>query len=210
MWGLFFLGIILSYFLGSFNAAIILSKYLFGKDIRDYGSKNAGATNVFRVFGIKMGFFVFVLDALKGYLAVHLVYLFPNITGTDVANERIELQLCFGLAAVIGHVFPIFYNFKGGKGVATVLGIILGVNPTIALGLLAIFTLVVVSTNYVSLGSLLAAAAFPVLVVMFVDSTPVLFVTFAVQIALFIIYSHRKNIVRLIQGNENLFINRYP
>lgn len=205
--------VILSYLIGSIPNSIIITKLVKGIDIRNYGSGNAGGTNVMRVLGWKYGVLVILLDALKGALAVILVARlfqgnmpFTNITPFD---DFTLVQVIAGISAVIGHIWTIFAGFKGGKGIATALGFLLvlvTVDMLIALGL---FILVVTISRYVSLGSIMAAIAIPLTLVIreniFNASIPGYgtLLPFIILLSLLVIYTHRKNVVRLLDGSEH-------
>ena len=192
---IFFL--ILAYLIGSFPSAVWLGKTFYNKDVREYGSGNAGATNTFRVLGKKAGIPVLLMDVFKGWFAVYLASF-------SVA-DNVELQLAFGIAAVIGHLFPIYTGFRGGKGIATLLGFMIGVEP-IAAGICAlIFLISCLISKYVSLSSIFASIAFPLVIVFSygynnVNSSLFLFSIFVPILALI---THQKNIERLIRGEEN-------
>lgn len=206
--------VLLSYIVGSIPTAVMLSKWRHGFDIRTKGSGNAGGTNVFRVLGWKSGVFVMVIDALKGVVATTLIARlfwdpslpFYNQTPFD---DFTVVQLICGAAAMIGHVWTIFAGFRGGKGIATGAGMLLGVAPTEFLVSIIIFAVVLYASRYVSLGSIAAAVAFPLSLVVryniFMDQIPSYhtLVYFSAGVALFLIYSHRANIRRLIAGTEN-------
>src|SRR4051812_109190 len=145
--------IIIAYLIGSIPTALIISKKYFGIDIRDYGSGNMGATNTFRVLGSKYGTIVMIVDMVKGMLAVSLYTFLPHYLNNEL--DRTNFMIGLGLAAVLGHVFPIFANFKGGKGVATLFGMILAVQPVVAISCVGVFLLVLYLTRYVSLSSIL-------------------------------------------------------
>ena len=193
--------ILLAYLIGSFPTALVVSRYFFNVDIREYGSGNSGATNTFRVLGKKYGALVMVADVLKGLIAVKLVYLLPFYYDHDLA--RTTLQIGLGLSAVIGHIYPVWADFRGGKGVATLFGLVLGISPLSALSCSGVFLIVLYLTRFVSLSSILASAAFPVfiLVIFNVNNHP--YRIFAVGIALLVILTHQKNISRLLKGNES-------
>jgi glycerol-3-phosphate acyltransferase PlsY len=193
--------ILLAYLIGSFPTALVVSRYFFNVDIREYGSGNSGATNTFRVLGKKYGALVMVADVLKGLIAVKLIYLLPFYYDHDLA--RTTLQIGLGLSAVIGHIYPVWADFRGGKGVATLFGLVLGISPLSALSCSGVFLLVLYLTRFVSLSSILASAAFPVfiLVIFNVNNHP--YRIFAVGIALLVILTHQKNISRLLKGNES-------
>ncbi|MFT4523493.1 MAG: glycerol-3-phosphate acyltransferase PlsY [Bacteroidia bacterium] len=188
-----------AYFLGSIPTAVWVSKGFHGLDIREHGSKSAGATNTFRVLGKKSGYVVLFLDIVKGFTAANLAYFM-----TDFSNGEylITYKIIFGLVAVIGHLFPILAGFKGGKGIATLFGMILAINPLIAMSLVAIFLFVQLITNLVSAGSIVAALAFPLVVNMFYRFTERNFLLFAVFAAALVLYTHRANIKRILAGDE--------
>lgn len=183
--------IIFSYLFGNLSPSIILSN-IFGKsDIRQHGSGNAGTTNVLRVMGKKFGAIVFLLDALKGAIPAYLGLIYGGI---DIA------YIC-GIATVLGHVFPVIYAFKGGKGVATSFGAALVLSPLFALIAILVFALVVYASRYVSLGSILGTVTFPLLMAIYNNNQ--LIKIYSLVFAIIIIYSHRQNIKKLIDGTEN-------
>jgi glycerol-3-phosphate acyltransferase PlsY len=192
---------ILAYFIGSIPTAVWISKSQFNVDIRDYGSGNAGATNTFRVLGAKWGTVVMVIDMLKGLLAVKLALLMPYYVENDFA--RTNLQIGLGLAAVLGHIFPIWAEFRGGKGVATLFGLVLAISPFTALGCVGIFLLVLFFTRFVSLSSILASMAFPVFILIIFNVDNEAYRIFAIAVALLVILTHQKNITRLLRGSES-------
>jgi len=196
--------IVIAYLIGSVPTSVWVSRYFFGVDIRDYGSGNAGATNTYRVLGAKWGTFVMVVDMLKGVMAASLYLLLPyKYLGIDNDLVRTNFQIGLGLAAVIGHIFPVWANFKGGKGVATVFGMVLAIQPTVAVCCVAVFILVLYFTRFVSLSSILASIAFPIFL-FFIFHEPVhLYRIFAVAVALLVILTHQKNINKLLNGNES-------
>jgi len=201
--------IILSYLIGSIPTALIISRRFFGIDIRDYGSGNMGATNTFRVLGSRYGTMVMVFDILKGMAAVMLYNFLPFYINNDL--ERTNLMLGLGLSAVIGHVFPVFAGFKGGKGVATLLGMVLAIQPVIAISCIGIFVLVLFLTRYVSLSSILAAVALPICVLWIWNENELLYRIFALFVAILVVATHQKNIGRILRGVESrvpIFKNR--
>ena len=145
--------IVLAYLIGSIPTAIWISKYFFDIDIREYGSGNAGATNTFRVLGSKWGTFVMIVDVLKGVVATSLWILIPFYLHDEF--DRTNFMVGLGLAAVLGHIFPVWADFRGGKGVATLFGMILAIQPTVALYCVGVFILVLYLTRFVSLSSIL-------------------------------------------------------
>lgn len=193
--------IVLAYLIGSVPTALIVSKRFFGIDIRDYGSGNMGATNTFRVLGSKYGTMVMAIDILKGLVAAGLYSLIPYYMHNEL--ERTNFMIGLGLAAVVGHIFPIFAGFKGGKGVATLFGMILAVQPVIAISCTGVFLLVLYLTRYVSLSSILAAIALPICVLWIWNEHEVIYRIFALLVALLVIFTHQKNIGRILRGVES-------
>lgn len=192
--------IILAYLIGSIPTAVWVSKKWFGIDIREHGSGNAGATNTFRVLGKKAGSVVMLVDMLKGFIAVKLS-LFSHFAWNSEAITN--LQIFLGLAAVVGHIFPIWANFRGGKGIATLFGMILGIQPLVAVLLVGVFLLMLYFTQYVSLSSISASIAFPVLILFIFREPEISYRLFAIATACLVVLTHHKNINRLLQGNEN-------
>jgi glycerol-3-phosphate acyltransferase PlsY len=201
--------IILAYLIGSIPTAVWVSKSVFGIDIRDYGSGNAGATNSFRVLGSKWGSFVMLVDVTKGIVATSLYILIPFYLNNELA--RTNFMIALGMVAVIGHIFPIFANFRGGKGVATLLGMALAIQPMVALLCLVVFLITLLSTRFVSLSSMLAGVAFMVLILFIFNEKETIYRLFAIIVAMMVVVTHQKNITRLIKGTENkvpIFKNR--
>lgn len=192
--------IIVAYLIGSIPTALIISKKFFGIDIRDYGSGNMGATNTFRVLGSKYGTIVMVMDILKGMAAVALYNFLPYYLHNEL--DRTNFMIGLGLAAVMGHIFPIFAGFKGGKGVATLLGMIIAVQPVIAVSCVGVFVLVLYLTRYVSLSSILGAIMLPISVLWIWNEHEVMYRIFALLVAFLVIITHQKNIGRLLRGVE--------
>ncbi|HEX5553936.1 MAG TPA: glycerol-3-phosphate 1-O-acyltransferase PlsY [Chitinophagaceae bacterium] len=195
--------IILAYLIGSVSNATWVSKKFFDIDIRDYGSGNAGATNTFRVLGPRAGTFVLILDMLKGVLAVKLACMLPFYMLPEHVTQLINLQIGLGLSAVVGHIFPIWYDFRGGKGIATLFGMVLAIQPLVALSCVGVFLLMLFLTRYVSLSSILAGIAFPILLIFIFREQELFYKLFAIAIALLVILTHQKNIGRLLKGTEN-------
>jgi acyl phosphate:glycerol-3-phosphate acyltransferase len=193
--------IVLAYLIGSIPTAVWVSKYFFDIDIRDYGSGNAGATNTYRVLGSKWGTLVMIVDMLKAIIAVKLAFLLPDAFEYEL--YLINMQIGLGLAAVLGHVFPIWANFRGGKGVASLFGMVLGIQPNVALCCVGIFILVLYLTRWVSLSSILASVAFPIFILIIFNEPEHLYRVFAVIVALMVLFTHQKNISRLLKGNES-------
>ncbi|OBZ17806.1 MULTISPECIES: glycerol-3-phosphate 1-O-acyltransferase PlsY [Bacillales] len=186
------IAVALSYLLGSVSFSIVIAKWVKGIDIRQHGSGNAGATNTLRVLGKGPGILVFVLDIAKGVAAVWI---------GRVLGENDWIPVICGLAAIIGHNWPIWFRFKGGKGIATTVGVIatLAFLPALCAGVVAIATIAL--TRYVSLGSLLFAALTPLFISIFYFSVPLLCASLLICIFAFV--RHRTNIVKLFQGTEN-------
>lgn len=197
MW---WLSLLLAYLIGGIPFSVLIGKLFYGKDIRKEGSGNAGATNAFRVLGKTAGSIVLLLDILKGVVAVELCHL-PMPGGLHLESE-IFYRLALGITAVIGHIFPVYLRFKGGKGVATGFGVAVAVFPLAALIAFITFVIIFLAFNYVSLGSLLASAAFAIVVFVQNIKQPIIGVA-AILIAAIIFYTHRENIQRLLNGTES-------
>ncbi len=193
---------IIAYCLGSISFSVIISKKMAGFDVREKGSKNAGSTNVLRTVGKKAAILTLICDILKGVVAILIAVLLGNLVeGTDKA---LLVQIA-GLMAVIGHTFPVFFKFKGGKGVATALGVLFIVNWQIALICLVFALLLMAITRMVSVGSLAAAILFPVLTIFIKDNYIVegSYLVFGILMAGLVVFNHRTNIKRLATGTEN-------
>ncbi len=191
---------IFSYLLGSIPTSVWVGKWFYGIDIREYGSGNAGATNTWRVLGPKAAIPVFVFDVFKGFampfLSGYLIDTFPG--------DTYLYKIVIGFCAVLGHIFPIFASFRGGKGVATLLGMTLGISTIPSLIALGVFIVVFATFRYVSLASLSAAMVYPFAVYFFTEPSTSLYVFSLFALAL-LFYTHRKNIVRLWKGEEHKF-----
>ena len=199
---IFFILIFVSYIIGSFPTAVWVGKIFHNIDIREHGSHNAGATNTFRVLGNRWGWIVLFVDIGKGYLAASLPFFLSNLY-YGFKDEVLILQLIASLCAVVGHVFPVFANLRGGKGVATTLGIILAINLDTALISLAIFLIVFFMTQYVSLGAIIASILFPFISFFAMHEDARIMIIFSILVSLIVLFSHRKNINRLLRGEEN-------
>ncbi|RYD96900.1 MAG: glycerol-3-phosphate 1-O-acyltransferase [Sphingobacteriales bacterium] len=193
--------ILLAYMLGSIPTAVWTSRYFFGIDIRDYGSGNSGATNTYRVLGSRWGTFVMIVDMLKAIVAVKLVFFLPYAFQDDL--YLVNMQLGLGLAAVLGHIFPLWANFRGGKGVASLFGMVLGIQPNVALCCVGIFILVLYLTRWVSLSSILASVAFPIFILFIFNEPEHLYRVFAVIVGMLVLLTHQKNIGRILRGSES-------
>lgn len=188
------------YLLGSIPTAVWIGKFFYKIDVREYGSGNAGATNTFRVLGKKAGIPVLLIDILKGFLAVNLAYFSPYTIG---GNQFINLELVLGISSLVGHIFPLFASFRGGKGIATLLGIVLGVHLYGALICMAIFIVILIISGYVSLGSMISAICFPIIVILIFKTTVPSLIIFSILIAIMVLITHQKNIERLIRREES-------
>lgn len=200
---LFIVGVVLAYLIGSIPTAVWYGRIFFGIDVREHGSGNSGATNSFRVMGKKAGVIVMLIDVLKGFLSTQSAVWFL-LAGYIKADDLILYQSAFGIAAVLGHIFPVYAKFKGGKGIATLLGMVLSIHIQAALVCMLVFLIVLLISKYVSLGSMLAALAFPLVLLMprFYPEEPFL-IAFGFVIFFVVVITHQKNIVRLIHGEEN-------
>ena len=193
--------IVLAYLLGSIPTSIWVSKAVFGIDIRQFGSGNAGATNTFRVLGSKWGAFVMTADISKGLIATSLYIFLPFYLDNELA--RTNFMIVLGMAAVIGHIFPIWADFRGGKGVATILGMALAIQPIVALICIIVFLITLFTTRFVSLSSILAGVVFMILILFIYNEKETSYRIFAIIVALMVVITHQKNIGRLINGKEN-------
>lgn len=191
--------VVAAYLLGSIPSAVWIGKRFYGVDVREHGSKNAGATNTLRVLGKKAAIPVLLLDMAKGFAAVMLFHLSPY-KGTDF---EFYLKLILIVAVVTGHIFPLFARFKGGKGVATMAGAVLGMYPPAVLLCLLTFLVVLAISHYVSLSSMTAGVMFPVFLVLVFRETYLPLIIFACVVAVALIITHRRNIKRLLNGTES-------
>ena len=196
--------VILAYLCGSIPTAVWIGQAFYGIDVREYGSGNAGATNTFRVLGKKAGLAVMTIDIAKGYTATKLAYFIGlSITGPHNSSQFINYQLALGLTAVVGHLFPVFAGFRGGKGVATLFGMILAVNFPAALLCVLVFLVVLLITKYVSLSSICSGFAFPLGIVFLFQSTIRSEVLYSMCVCVLVLVTHQKNLERLLKGKES-------
>ncbi len=192
--------IIISYLIGSFSTAYWFGKWFFKLDIRKVGSKNAGATNTMRVLGYKAALPVFIIDIFKSFLAIQLIYFIPEI---QVSSEFYYLvKIILGASAVIGHIFPLYSKFDGGKGVASLLGVILALHLIGTLIVLGMFIIVFLIFRIVSISSLIAAISFPITIYIMENSEKQILIVFSIIATMLLVITHLKNIKRLIKGEE--------
>jgi glycerol-3-phosphate acyltransferase PlsY len=195
--------VFLAYLMGSIPTSVWVGKIFYRVDVREHGSGNAGATNTIRVLGLLPGIVVFIVDVLKGYLAVRLLYL------TDFYIPKtgmfINFQLILGIAAMIGHIFPIFAQFRGGKGVAVLSGVVFALHPYATLIVFGIWIVSVIITGYVSLSSMIAGFSFPLILIFVYRTTNPSLILFAFILAILMLFTHQKNIERLVKGEESKF-----
>ncbi len=192
--------IVLAYLIGSIPTAVWVSKWMYGIDIREHGSGNAGATNTFRILGKNAGIGVMIVDMLKGFIAVKLSLFTHFSPGTE---QLVNLQVFLGLFAVLGHIFPIWADFRGGKGIATLFGMILSIQPEVAVSMVGVFIFMLFLTRYVSLSSITASVAFPIMIFFIFHEPELSYKIFAIATAFLVVLTHHKNINRLLNGNES-------
>jgi glycerol-3-phosphate acyltransferase PlsY len=206
MWVPILIVVLVAYLLGSIPSSVWIGKIFYGIDVREHGSGNAGTTNTIRILGYKAGIPVFIIDALKGWFAVFLTKIvfgyFPSIEMPEY------MSLIAAVAVVLGHIFPVFAGFRGGKGVATLLGVGFGLIPIPALIALGIFMVVLLCFGYVSLASITAAVTLPFITYFFVMPGKLLLLLLTIAVAVFIPITHRQNIKRLLNGTENKFLKK--
>ena len=193
-------GLLLAYLVGSIPSAVWVGRTFFGIDVREYGSGNPGATNTFRVLGKKPGIVVLIMDVLKGFAGVKLAYLVGDYD--PASPEFIDFELALSVCALLGHIFPVYVGFRGGKGVATMLGILVAVHTPAALICAGVFLLSLLITGYVSLSSMAAGLAFPVVIMVFYSTNSSINI-FSLAVAIMILVTHQRNIERLIAGEES-------
>jgi glycerol-3-phosphate acyltransferase PlsY len=194
--------ILIAYLLGSIPTAVWYGKTFHKIDVREHGSGNAGATNTLRVLGNKAGFIVLFIDMLKGFIATNLVY-FTDYSKGD--SQFFKVQMVLGIVSVIGHVFPLFANFRGGKGIATIVGLAIALDYRIALICTVLFIIIVWVTRYISVGSMSGGIVGALLSFYFYGTDQPIVNGFFIALSMMVIYTHRANIKRLMAGNENKF-----
>lgn len=201
----FIIYMVVSYLIGSIPTAIWYGRIFHQTDIRQHGSGNAGATNTIRTFGKKAGIIVLIIDIAKGSMGVLLPHIITSITGHEAQYRFSWLfnsELAFGLAAALGHIYPIYEKFKGGKGVATLFGVLLALSPLVALIVIVLFATIFIFTKRVSVGSIIGGIAFAVAYILLTKPMFIGDLILAAVYPLLIIYTHRSNIKRLIEGTE--------
>jgi glycerol-3-phosphate acyltransferase PlsY len=193
-------GIILAYLIGSIPSAVWIGRTFYDTDVREYGSGNAGATNTFRVLGYRAGVVVLIMDVLKGFVAVKLAYFIGDYD-PNLPELFIDYQLALGVCALFGHIWPVYVGFRGGKGVATMLGILLAVHWQAALLCTAIFLIMLFITGYVSLSSMMSGIMFPVVIMIFYSTNSSINI-FSLAVAILVLITHQRNIERLMAREE--------
>lgn len=198
------LSIISAYLIGSIPTSVWIGRMFYGVDVRTKGSKNAGATNTIRVLGYKAGIPVLIFDVLKGWFAVYIANYFWNESLTF--PDLLDLKIILAIAAVLGHIFPVYVGFKGGKGIATLFGIGIALFPEAALIVVGIFILVFIFTGYVSLSSIIASVSFPFVEILLLGHDEyITLITLSIAVGVFVPFIHRKNIKRLMNKEESKF-----
>lgn len=199
--GLLFLLLVSAYLIGSVPSSVWIGRLFYGIDIRQHGSGNAGTTNTFRVLGIKAGIIVFILDAFKGWISVQLVHFCPVCEpGT---NPYVTYGILLGVMAVVGHIFPLYAHFRGGKGVATLFGVVVAIHPLAALCALGVFVVILLISRYVSLSSILAGISFPIIIIGVFKTDLISLVIFSIVISLLLLVTHQSNIERILRREES-------
>lgn len=202
------ISVLIAYLLGSIPFSVWIGKAFFGIDVREHGSGNAGATNTLRVLGKPAGFSVLFLDFAKGFAAASLALLFSDLR---YSGHLLEYKMLLGICAVIGHIYPVFAQFKGGKGIATLIGVVAGMDWMLALCCFVTFVIIVAITRYISLGSMLSGIISPLYAGLIHNWRELNLVYFCTVVGLLVVYTHRSNIKRLLAGNENRFsLNKKP
>ena len=191
----------MAYLIGSFPSAVWVGRTFYNIDVREFGSGNAGATNTFRVLGKRAGIPVLIMDVLKGFLAVKLAYVVGDYD--SASPEFIDFELGLGVCALFGHIFPVYVGFRGGKGIATMLGILLAVHWQAALICAIVFLISLFSTGYVSLSSMISGITFPVVIMVFYSTNSSINI-FSLAVAIMILVTHQRNIERLIKKEESI------
>ena len=197
--------VLLAYLLGSIPSSVWMGKLFFGKDVREHGSGNPGATNTARILGWKAGIIVLLFDVFKGWASAQLVFLAPH--GALHDDQSVYFKVILAAAAVAGHIFSVFLRFKGGKGVATIFGAIIALYGIKVLILVGIFMLVLLTTGFVSVASVLTSVSFPFVEWLIFSQDSAALIGFAVLVAIVVPLTHRKNMGRLLKGEESRFFS---
>lgn len=188
--------LLLAYFIGAIPSSVWIGKSFYNIDVREHGSGNAGATNTFRIIGKKAGSIVLFIDIFKAWSATSILsYL--------ASNQTIEYMLALGLVAVLGHIFPIYIGFRGGKGIASLLGVIIAIHPLASLFSIGIFILTLLITRIVSLSSIASATTFPFLVYFYFKDTNSTLIVFSIMVCVLVLFTHKKNIERIFKKEES-------
>ncbi len=193
--------LVLAYLIGSIPSSIWIGRYFYNIDIREHGSRNAGSTNAMRILGWKPGLIILIFDIFKGWLAVNLIHLTSYYI--PETGDFINFQLLLGMAAIAGHIFPVYVGFRGGKGIATLLGFVLAIDPFTTLICIGVFIITLLVTKYVSLSSMIAGFSFPFVVIFVFKTTTPSLVIFSLIISVLLLFTHQKNIERLLRKEEN-------
>lgn len=188
--------LLLAYFIGAIPTSVWIGKRFYNLDIREHGSGNAGATNTFRVIGKKAGTIVLIIDVFKAWFAT-------VVLSKLALNQHVDYMLALGLLAVLGHIFPIYIGFRGGKGIASLLGVIIGVHLQASLLCIGVFVLTLVISRYVSLSSILASICFPILLIFHFNSDENSLIAFSIMVSILVVFTHKKNIERLFKKEES-------
>lgn len=194
------IGLLVAYLVGSIPSAVWVGRTFYNIDVREYGSGNAGATNTFRVLGKKPGIAVLIMDILKGYIAVKLAFVLGDYDSQS--PEFIDFELALAVCGLLGHIFPVFVGFRGGKGVATTLGILIGVHPEAALICASAFIITLYLTGYVSLSSMVSGILFPIVIMVFYSTNSSINI-FSLAMAILVLLTHQRNIERLLKREES-------
>jgi acyl phosphate:glycerol-3-phosphate acyltransferase len=194
------IGLLAAYLVGSIPSAVWLGRTFYNIDIREYGSGNAGATNTFRVLGKKPGIIVLIMDVLKGFLAVKLAYFMGDYDSQS--PEFIDFELALAVCGLLGHIFPVYVGFRGGKGVATMFGILLGIHPPAALVCALTFIVTLYLSGYVSLSSMVSGIVFPIVIMVFYSTNSSINI-FSLAVAILILATHQRNIERILRKEES-------
>ena len=194
------LGLLVSYLIGSIPSAVWVGRTFYNTDVREYGSGNAGATNTFRVLGKKPGIVVLIMDVLKGLLAVKVAYIMGDYDSHS--PEFIDFEIALAICGLLGHIFPVYVGFRGGKGVATMLGILIGIHPEAAFFCAISFIITLLISGYVSLGSMVSAITFPVVIMVFYSTNSSINI-FSLAVSILVLVTHQRNIERIFRNEES-------